>query len=401
MNIIADPSNMGNRDPDQHVITPQPTVTNSTAEIYAQDVIVNSPAVMYTLVVLQLLAIVCAIIGNLFLIVMILKTWRRAKRQVTMYFILNLAICDLLSAALHQPMRLVDIVFDDGIVADATLYCKITGFCSALIGGVAFHSITAISIDRYVLICHPMKARSLLTVHRAKITLCIIWISTCLFMIPLPILFTSVVNLRLNEERNSSFCLIDIVSDKTDARIYFYGLFLMYFVIPLFIITICYSRVFYVLHKGTCMVNGSSDSNTLRMLRTRKAVAKMMLLIAVLFIICESPYFITFFYRSLGFKLKTNPVTILLIIECLPLIYAVANPIVYGSHSCCNRKRFIALLGGRDHSRMDTYRSDATFSGSLKGGGGAPVKLKRPHVVTHWCHKNNGAVVNNNDSTDL
>ena len=129
------------------VSDPQPMTTNETT-IYAKDIIVNRPAIMYALIALQLAAIICAVIGNSFLIVMILCSWSRAKRQVTAYFILNLAICDLLSAALHQPMRLVDIVFDDGVVSDAEMYCKITSFFSAFVGGVAFHSLTAISIER-------------------------------------------------------------------------------------------------------------------------------------------------------------------------------------------------------------------------------------------------------------
>ena len=351
---------------------PGGTDTNMTSqnytEFYADDLIVTNPGVMYALIGLQLVFITLAIIGNTFLIVMIVREWRRSRRHVTAYFILNLALCDLLTAAFHQPMRLLDIAFDDKVVKNAELYCRINGFFSALISGAAFLSIVAISVDRHILVCSPMKARILLTSKRARITLLLIWLCTLAFMTPLPIMFTCVVHLRLNGERNTSFCLIDIVSDATGTRVYFYTLFTFYYVFPLCVITVSYSRVFYELNKGIGRINGK-DENTARMLRTRRASARVMMCIALLFILCESPYFITFFYRSLGFEIKSNPVTILLIIECLPLICCAANPIVYGSHTMCNKKRFSSLICANDKSRIDrkdTYRSTNAMTESFK-----------------------------------
>lgn len=346
------------------------------------DIIVEIPAILYSLVALQVTAIVLAGLGNALLLYVFTTQWKKARRNVTVYFIINLAICDFLKATIHQPLRLLDITLSDQIVHHSKAYCQITGYFSAFIQGVSFHSILAISIDRYLLICHPFRAKSVLTVGRARKLLLVIWIFTLLMMVPLPTLFTFVITLEItgSEDMNTTFCLIDIVSEKMAGKVYFGFLFCFYYFIPLLVLSFVYTRVFYVLNKGLGFQR-SLDGNSKRMLRSRKSLAKLMLFIAVIFVMFESPYFITFFYLSLGFKIAKNQVTILLIIELLPLICSVLNPVIYSSHSLCNRRKFMSSFIGGGHNeestfeRRETFRSDITMT-SFHGH--SPNIVKKP-----------------------
>ena len=302
----------------------------------------------YVYIAFQVIAIILASLGNGALLYIFTRHWKRTRRNITVYFILNLAVCDFLKATIHQPLRLLDITLSDNLVHHSKFYCQVTGYFSAFIAGVSFHSILAISIDRYLLICHPLRAKSVLTIGRAKKLLGIIWIFTLLVMVPLPTLFTFVLTLEITgtDDMNTTFCLIDIISDNMAGKVYFYFLFGFYYLFPLIVITTVYTKVFYVLNKGLGF-QSLKDANTNRMLKSRKSLAKLMLCVAIFFILFESPYFITFFYLCLGYRIAKNPVTILLIIEFLPLICSVLNPIIYSSHSLCNRRRFMkSVMGG-------------------------------------------------------
>ena len=361
---------------------------NGSLRKQTTDIIVDIPAILYVIITLQVIAIILASVGNGLLIYLFIRQWRRVRRNVTVYFILNLAICDFLKATVQQPLRLLDITLPDSVLHQTRAYCRVTGYFTAFIAAVSFHSIVAIGIDRYFLICHPLKAKTTLTLGRAKKVLGLIWLFALCVMVPLPALFTYVITLEVSGEydMNTTFCLIDIVSDDVASKIYFYILFSIYYMLPLIIITMVYSRIFYVLNKGLSF-QGTSNAGTKKMLRSRKSLAKIMLCVAVVFVVCESPYFITFFIVCLGYKIERNPVLVLLIIELLPLICSVLNPIIYSSHSFCNRKRFLSSLMGNTQSestfeRRETFRSDVTLPSSGKG---TPTR-NQPPVKVHWSH---------------
>ena len=268
-------------------------------------------------------------------------------------------------------MRLADIIAMDTTGADAghsmpQAYCQITGFFSTYVSCVASHTIMAISWERFLLICYPFKSRQILTVSYTKHLLFAIWSLAFLVVLPLPLLFTYVAQVQL-ENSFVSFCLIDVFhTSEHNGDIYFLFLFLIYFAVPALLTAVAYGFVFKALNRqASCMTQ--RDEQTLKVMQSRKDVAKLMVFLAVLFTALHGPFFFLFLLISFGLKTPSNPIFTLLIIEFLPLLNGALDPIVYSSKSrSLFRKHMVSFLHKQysviDHNSIDDKRKSLTAS---------------------------------------
>jgi hypothetical protein len=87
----------------------------------------------------------------------------------------------------------------------------------------------------------------------------------------------------------------------------------VYYAFPVIIITVAYSVIFQRLSREVDVIGINNDA-TKRIMNMRKTTAKTMLLIAVIFIVFEGPYFITFLLICFGVKVQSNPLFLLLTI---------------------------------------------------------------------------------------
>ena len=70
-----------------------------------------------------------------------------------------------------------------------------------------------------------------------------------------------------------------------------------------------------------------------KMMLRRKSLAKMFLAIAILFAVFEGPYFTTYLYFSLGFRIARNPIAVGMIVELLQTVRTLMYPLVYLTHA--------------------------------------------------------------------
>lgn len=317
--------------------------------------LVELPGVRYTLVALHVFITVLAAIGNGLLIYFILKT-RKMRTNVTAYLVLNLAVCDLVTTCIHQPMRLADIIMpfsykDEGSESNriSKTYCQVMEFVAAFFAGVAFHTIVAISQERHLLVCYPLKARGWLTVSRIKKLVVLLWTVSFVALLPAFVWFTFIAYVPL-KNANVTFCMMDIFSDEGyhHGISYFLFLFCLYFILPTIVISVTYWRIFYVLSRGLGIPE-IKDQRFIKVMNARKRLAKLMLLIAIVFIILHAPYFVTFFIISQGYDVNENPVFILLVIEFMSSLNSVFNPFIYSANSkAFFQQKMVAFLGGQD-----------------------------------------------------
>ncbi len=351
-----------------HYNTKMVNITNRT---YYDDIIENA-GVRYGLVTIHAVAILLAALGNGSVVYFIIK-YRRLRSNVTAFLVLNLAVCDLIGATVHQPMRLVDILLpfseNNGTITLSETYCQITGFFSSFFSGVGIHTVLMISQERLLLICYPLKAKGIITVTRTMKAITGVWILSFCALLPLPIAYTHIALIPL-KHANVTMCMSDIFDiDNHSSRMYYFFLFFLYFTIPVLVISITYMKIFHTLHQ-TLQGTDNRDKVVEKVMKTRKNLAKMMLLIAVVFIILHSPFFITFlFLSSLGFQIPTHPIFTLIIIEFLPLLNAVFNPFIYCAHSrTFFRQKMISFLstaGDLEESmrkRNPLYNSQSTIN---------------------------------------
>ena len=110
------------------------------------------------------------LIGNTSVCVIIFKGKR--MRTIANFFLMNLAIADILVLSMCYPLWIIDGIGVKWYLGEAM--CKILPSLTDSFYGVSMGCITAIAIYRYFMILHPMHTQ--LTFRRARVIIVIIWI---------------------------------------------------------------------------------------------------------------------------------------------------------------------------------------------------------------------------------
>lgn len=116
----------------------------STYHFYGNAIVVPMAFILVCIIVL-------AIGGNIMVILTILR--HRGMRTRTNMFIVNLAVADILVAALDMPVSLITIAEGDWIFSKTL--CKLNGFTMALFLICSIHTLMYISIHKYISITRP------------------------------------------------------------------------------------------------------------------------------------------------------------------------------------------------------------------------------------------------------
>ncbi|KAK6981895.1 thyrotropin-releasing hormone receptor [Biomphalaria glabrata] len=131
---------------------------------------------------LSAIIFVFGLLGNILVVIVIART--RSMHTTTNCYLLSLAVADslvLLSATLPsipEPFFRVDEWPYGRTMCPILVFIQYLGVDSSSL------SITALTIERYIAICHPMKAQTTCTVSRAKKIIVILWVFTLLYCSP-------------------------------------------------------------------------------------------------------------------------------------------------------------------------------------------------------------------------
>ncbi|XP_063237275.1 QRFP-like peptide receptor isoform X2 [Bacillus rossius redtenbacheri] len=145
----------------------------------------NWPELLPALVVYGL-TMALGIVGNS-LIIFTIGRYRRMK-STTNVFLVSLACADLLLILICIPVKLAKLFSFTWTMGE--FMCKTVHYMQNVSAICSVLTLTAMSIERYYAIVHPMKAKYLCTISQArKIILCI-WVAA--FLLAVPMLFAQV-----------------------------------------------------------------------------------------------------------------------------------------------------------------------------------------------------------------
>ncbi|KAM9333337.1 type-1 angiotensin II receptor [Pholidichthys leucotaenia] len=281
---------------------------------------------------------VIGIVGNS-MVVAVIYCYMKLK-TVAHIFVLNLAVADL-TFLITLPLW---------ATYTATRYYWPFGglLCKATAGMVTFNLytsiffLTALSIDRYLAIVHPVRSRRFRTVVYARITCVVIWLFAFVLSVPTA-LTRDVINIG---DINTTVCGILHPTTDTDKEVRLAISFmksLLGFLVPFVIIITCYCLIWRALLGAKHIQKNSRtrDDEVLRML----AVA------ALAFFLCWIPHQVFHFMQLLTELKLVNNCKILDIIDtampftiCLAYFNSCINPIVYGFVGRNFRKNLLRLL---------------------------------------------------------
>uniref|UniRef100_A0A8C3KTT0 Neuromedin U receptor 1 n=1 Tax=Calidris pygmaea TaxID=425635 RepID=A0A8C3KTT0_9CHAR len=247
--------------------------------------------------VIYLLIFVVGAVGNTLTCIVILR--HRFMRTPTNYYLFSLAVSDLLVLLLGMPLELYDMWSNYPFLLGASgCYFK-----TLLFEAVCFASIlnvTALSVERYIAVVHPLKAKYVVTRNHAKRVIVTIWVLSVICSIP----NTSLHGLRplcvpgRGRVPDSEICTL--VKPLLTYNLIIQITTVVFFFLPMGTISILYLLIGLQLKKEKMLEtlgaksgggSGHDCHNTRGQKKVkRRQVTKMLFVLVVVFGICWAPF---------------------------------------------------------------------------------------------------------------
>lgn len=131
--------------------------------------------------VIYLLIFVVGALGNTLTCIVIVR--HRFMRTPTNYYLFSLAMSDLLVLLLGMPLELYDMWSNyPFLLGTSGCYFKTLLFESVCFASIL--NVTALSVERYIAVVHPLKAKYVVTRNHAKRVIITIWVLSVICSIP-------------------------------------------------------------------------------------------------------------------------------------------------------------------------------------------------------------------------
>ncbi|XP_019720757.1 thyrotropin-releasing hormone receptor [Hippocampus comes] len=296
-------------------------------------------------IVLTLLICGVGIAGNIMVVLVVLRT--KDMVTPTNYYLVSLAVADLIVLLTAGLPNISDVV---AFWIYGYTGCLCITYLQYLGINVSSCSITAFTIERYIAICHSIKAQFLCTVSRAKRIIAGVWVITSLYCM----MWFFLVDTDETVYANGVVVTCGYrVSRSLYMPIYFLD-FTLFYVIPVIVATVLYSLIARILlmsplpshldTRGSIHQGGSGKTKKANKgaVSARKQMTKMLAAVVILFALLWMPYrtlvvvnsFIDPPYHNMWFLLF-----------CRMCIYcnSAINPIIYNLMSQKFRAAFKEL----------------------------------------------------------
>lgn len=259
-------------------------MNNSTVQppgVYSQEAPCSATIPTMFTVLLSTVSL-SAFIGNFLVIACFVMT--QSLRTSTNYYIVNMAVSDLLCACFNWPLYATEGMLTTRVFITepvASVVCKLGMYFRGISQVVSVLSLILIAVDRYVAIVFPLKI-TMLGRGRIRLSLLVLtWIIpvTCGFPY---FLYTEVVKVD-----NQSFCRI--VWDRVVHAIFNAIGFVVFYCAPLIAMTILYIRIVKTVRNRPNTVDKTQDQLANKRQQQNQKITKILISIVVAFFICWTP----------------------------------------------------------------------------------------------------------------
>ncbi|XP_007524214.2 substance-K receptor [Erinaceus europaeus] len=274
-----------------------------------------------------LVLVLVAVTGNATVIWVILAHQR--MRTITNYFIVNLALADLCTAAFNAAFNFV--YASHNIWYFGRAFCYFLNLFPIMAMFVSIYSMAAVAADRYMAIVHPFQPR--LSAPGTKAVIAGIWLVALALAFPQCFYSTIIV------DEGATKCLVAWPEESRGKMVLLYHLLvivLIYF-LPLMVMFVAYSIIGFTLWRRAVPRNQIHGANS-RHLQAKKKFVKTMVLVVVTFAICWLPYHLYFILGHFQEDIYCHKFIqqVYLALFWLAMSSTMYNPIIY----CCLNHRF-------------------------------------------------------------
>ncbi|KAJ7993459.1 hypothetical protein DPEC_G00272650 [Dallia pectoralis] len=234
--------------------------------------------------------------GNVLTCVVIARN--KVMRTPTNYYLFSLAVSDLLVLLLGMPLELYEMwrnypfLFGVGGCYFQTFLFETVCFASIL-------NVTALSVERYIAVVHPLRAKYVVTRAHAKRVIATVWGMSVLCAMPntslhgIDVLYPARRGNATTGLPESAICTV--VKPRWVYNLTIQVTTLVFFVLPMLTISALYlliglqlkrEKMLQVMEGGDSYCNVRSQQQTAR----RRQVTKMLFVLVVVFGICWAPF---------------------------------------------------------------------------------------------------------------
>jgi len=230
--------------------------------------------------------LVVSLVGNILLILVIHKN--KQSRKSINYFVFNMAVSDLFNPLTIMPIRIVQIISGSrswNVVSPwllGNILCKLSYFLPDVSFLVSIESLLLISMDRFIAVVFPLKAK--LISPRARL------ISIgCAWLIAIAVHAPYFYAFRLHRVENKTYCIPDWGPETHTKEKYLMATFFTFIVIPVCLLVIMYGFIAYTLKKKNKKSKQRLSSGQIGRDRQLKKIIRLSVAIIIAFAVCTFP----------------------------------------------------------------------------------------------------------------
>ncbi|XP_012056451.1 PREDICTED: neuropeptide FF receptor 2-like [Atta cephalotes] len=321
----------------------------------------HSVAMSAVYCVAYVVVFVVGLIGNSCVIAVVYRSPR--MRTVTNFFIVNLAVADVLVIVFCLPATLMSNIFVPWILG--WFMCKAVAYIQGVSVAASVYSLVAVSLDRFLAIWWPLKCQ--ITKRRARMIIVVIWFIALTMTSPW-LLFFDLVSIY-DDDPDLRFCLEKWPHPKDGSLFFLIGNLILCYVLPMILISLCYILIWIKVWRRHIPTD-TKDAQMERIQQKSKVkVVKMLVVVVILFVLSWLPLYVIFAVVKLGGDVAEREDEILPIAtpiaQWLGASNSCINPILYAFFNKKYRRGFIAILkSGRCCGKLRYYETVAMMSSS-------------------------------------
>ncbi|TUZ06966.1 Growth hormone secretagogue receptor type 1 [Bagarius yarrelli] len=318
------------------------------------------PFHLYPVPVLTGITVICSllfllgIIGNLLTILVVLKY--KDMRTTTNLYLCSMALSDLL-IFLCMPLDLYRVWRYRPWNLGEHL-CKLFQFVSESCTYSAVLSITALSVERYVAICFPLRAKVLVTRGRVKVLILLLWLVALCSAGPIFVL-VGVEHENGTDPQETSECKATEYAIRSGLLNVMLWISSVFFFLPVLCLTVLYSLISRTLWRRKKNPVGPVSSRD----KSNTQTVKMLAVVVFAFVLCWLPFHLGRYLFSKSSEANSPLITQIseycnLVSFVLFYFNAAINPILYNIMSKKYRIMARRLVGGRSAQKSTVVYSE-------------------------------------------
>ena len=298
-----------------------------------------------------LLIILFTIFGNV-LVILAFKKYR-PLRQVTNYFVVSLAVTDILVAVFAMPVWVAHLIAGPRFLTENRPLQLLWTLMEILLSIASIWHLTLVSIDRYICITSPFRYHTLMTTGRANRIIAGIWAYALTAASLSPIFWT--------------------------WRGYNLVLTILNFGIPSIIILFSYVNIFRTARYQAKQIDMTINGKQRRFYLAHEVkAAKTLGVVIGAFLVCWSPFFVL----NLSYYIcRCSPsLMVISITKWMHYINSMLNPVIYGAMNKIFRNAFKRLLASQCTTAKDSSAYVTSEELALSRPKKGPAKARKVPV---------------------